>query len=66
VGENGTLSKNDRREQKKRKVTRTRLGVEGSEKTVPDGEAMERQISDLRSQLYRTAQIIVAKDNDLE
>ena len=40
MGEKGTLSKNDRREQKKRKVVRTRLGGE--------------------------AQIIVAKDNDLE
>ena len=27
---------------------------------------METQISDLRSQLDRAAQIIVAKDNDLE
>jgi len=27
---------------------------------------MERQISDLRSELDRVAQIIVAKDNDLE
>jgi len=34
VGEKGTLSKNDRREQKKRKVVRTRLGGEGSAKTV--------------------------------
>jgi len=29
-------------------------------------EAMEAQISDLRSQLDRAAQIILAKDNDLE
>jgi len=36
VGEKGTLSKNDRREQKKSKVVRTRLGGEGSEKIVPD------------------------------
>jgi len=66
VGEKGTLSKNDRREQKKRKVVRTRLGGEVSEKTFPDVEAIEAQISDLRSQLDRAAQIIVAKDNDLE
>jgi len=66
VGEKGTLSKNDRREQKKRKVVRTGLGWEGSKKTVPDKEAMEAQISDLRSQLDRAAQIIVAKDNNLE
>ena len=45
---------------------RTRLGGEGSEKTIPDVEAMERQISDLRSQLDCAAQTIVAKDNDLE
>jgi len=66
VGEEGTLSKNDRREQRKRKVVRTRLGGEGSEKTVPDVEAMEAQISDLRSQLDSTAQTIVANDKDLE
>jgi len=29
-------------------------------------ETLETQISDLRSQLDRAAQIIVAKDNDLE
>jgi len=66
VGEKGTLSKNDRREQKKRKVVSRRLGEEGSEKTVPDVEAMQTQISDHRSQLDQAAQIIVAKDNDLE
>ena len=66
VGEKGTLSKNQRREQKKRKVVRTRLGGEGSEKPIPDVEALERHISNLRSQLDRAAQIIVAKDNDLE
>ena len=45
---------------------RTRLGGEGCEKTVPDVEAMETQISDLRNQLDCAAQTIVAKDNDLE
>jgi len=45
---------------------RTRLGGEGSEKTIADVEALERTISDLRSQLDRAAQIIVAKDNNLE
>ena len=45
---------------------RTQQEGEGSEKTIPDREAMEIQISDLRSQVDRTAQIIVAKDNDLE
>jgi len=66
VGEKGTLSKNQRREQKKRKVVRTRLGREGSEKTVLDVETIEAQISDLRSQLDSAAQIIMAKDKDLE
>ena len=66
VGEKGELSKNDRREHKKRRAVRTRLGGEGSEKTVPDVEAMEAQISDLRSQLDSTAQTIVANDKDLE
>jgi len=66
VGEKGTLSKNDWREQKKGKVVRTRLGGEGSEKTVRDVEAMETQRSDLRSQLDCAAHIIVAKENDLE
>jgi len=63
VGAKGELSKNDRREHKKRRAVRTRLEGEGSEKTL---EAMVTQISDLRSQLHRAAQIIVAKDNDLE
>jgi len=42
-----------------------RIRVEGevSEKTI---ETLEKRISDLRSQLDRAAQIIVAKDNDLE
>jgi len=66
VGEIEALSKNDRREHKKRRAVRTRLGGEGSEKTISDVEALERRISDLRSQLDRAAQIIVAKDNDLE
>jgi len=63
MGEKGELSKNDRREQRKRKAVRTRLKGEGSEKTM---ETLETQISDLRSQHDRAAQIIVAKDNDLE
>lgn len=33
---------------------------------MPGVEALERQMSDLRSQLDHVAQIIVAKDNDLE
>jgi len=66
VGEKGELSKNDRREQKKRRAVRTRQGGEGSETTIGDVEALEGQISDLRSQLDRAAQIIVANDNDLE
>ena len=63
AGERGELSKNDTREQRKRKAVRIRLEGEGSEKTM---ETLETQISDLRSQLDRAAQIIVAKDNDLE
>jgi len=63
VGEKGELFRNDRREHKKRRAVRTRVWGEGSEKTM---EAMEEQVSDLRSQLDRAAQIIVAKDNDLE
>jgi len=66
IGEKGELSKNNRREHKKRRAVRTRLGGEGSEKTIPNVEALEGKISDLRSQLDRAAQIIVAKDNDLE
>jgi len=66
AGEKGELSKNDRREHKKTRAVRTRLGGEGSEKTIPDVEALEEKISNLRSQLDRAAQIIVAKDNDLE
>jgi len=66
VREKGSLSKDNRREHKKRKVIKTRLGGEGSEKPVQDMEAREAQISDLRSQLDRAAQIMVARDNDLE
>ena len=47
VGEKGPLSKNDRREQKKRKVVRTRLGEDGREKTIPEVEALEQTISAL-------------------
>jgi len=67
VGEKGTLSKNDRREHKKKRAVGTRMEGEGSEKTiVPDVEALEKTISDLRSQLDCAAQTIVAKDNDLK
>jgi len=51
VGKKGELSKNDREEEKKRKAVRTRLGGEGSEKPMPDVEALEKTISDFRSQL---------------
>jgi len=67
VREKGTLSKNDRREHKRRRAVRTRLEEEGTEKPiVPDMQALEKRISDLRSQLDCAAQTIVAKDNDLE
>jgi len=66
VGDKRPLSRNDRREHKKRKAVRTRQGREGSEKSIPDMEGLEGTISDLRSQLDRAAQIIVAKDYDLE
>jgi len=66
VGEKGTLSENDRREQRKRKAVRTWLGREESEKTIPDVEALEGKFSDLQSQLDHAAQIIVAKDNNLK
>jgi len=67
VGEKGTLSKNERREHKKRRAVRTQLEGERSEKTVvPDRETLEKTISDLRNQLDCAAQTIVAKDNDLE
>jgi len=45
---------------------RTQLGREGSETAIPEVEAPERTISDLWSQLDRAAQIIPAKDSDLE
>jgi len=65
VGERGTRSKNDRREQRKRKAVRTPQAMEGREKTIRDVEVIETQISDLRSQLNHTTQIIVAQDNEL-
>ena len=66
VGEKGVLSKDDRRKQKKRRAVRTRQGGEGSEQTIPDVEALEGKMSDLGSQLDRAAEIIVAKDNELQ
>jgi len=47
VGEKRTLSKNDRREHKKRRAMRTQLWREGSKKAIPEVEALERTISDL-------------------
>jgi len=67
VGEGGTLSNYDRTEHKKRRAVRKRREAKGSEKTiVPDREALEKTIADLRSQLDCAAQTIVAKDNELE
>jgi len=67
VRERGTLSKNEGREYKKRRAVRTRVEEEWSEKTiVPEVEALEKTIADLRSQLDCAAQTIVAKDNNLE
>jgi len=66
VGEKGELSKNDRREHKIRRAVRTRLGREGSEKTIPEVEPQERTILNLRSQLDHAAQSIVAKPNDFK
>jgi len=67
VGEKGTPSKNDRTEHKKTRAVRKRLEGEGSEKTVaPDRKALEKTISDLRSELDCAVQTIVAKDNDLQ
>jgi len=45
---------------------RTRREGEGREETILVVEALERTISELRSQLDRAAQTIVAGDNDLE
>jgi len=66
VGDKETLSGKERKEQKKRKAVRTRLGREGSEKAIPDWETLEGPFSNLRRELDRSAQIIVAKDNNLE
>jgi len=50
-------------EEKSREDT---AGEAGERKTIPDVETQEGQVSELRSQLDRTAQLIVKKDNDLE
>jgi len=47
VGEKGELSKNDRREHKKRRGVRTRLGGEAREKSILGVEALEGKISEL-------------------
>jgi len=66
VGEKGELSKNDRSELKERRAVRTRLEGEESAKTIREMEALEAQIPDLQSELDSAAQIILAKDNDVE
>jgi len=66
VGEKGELSKKNRTEHKKERAVRKWLGGERSENTIPDVEAREKTISDLRRQLDCAAQTIVAKDNNLE
>jgi len=50
----------------KREEPEDTAGGRRGRKTIPDLEALEGKIPDLRSQLDRAAQIIVAKDNDLE
>ena len=64
--EKATLSKNDRREHKKRKRVRTQLGTDGSEKTVRGVEVLESQRSDREGQLDHAAHMIDTKDQDLE
>ena len=66
IGERAPLSRKDQKLRKKRKTVRTRLGREESEKTLPDLEILQQQVSDLRGQLDAAAQIIVAKDNVIE
>jgi len=66
VGQKGKLSKVDKKELKKRKTVRIRLRGEEGEQTMTDVEALERQISNFRSQLDCATQIIMAKDNDLK
>jgi len=61
------MSKNDRREHKKGRAVRTQLESEGREKIfVPEVEALDKTITDLRSHLDCAEQTIGAKDNDLE
>jgi len=50
----------------KRKEREDTGGTGGVRKTFQDVEALEKMMSDLRSQLNRAAQVIVAKVNDLE
>jgi len=57
VGEKETLSRNHRRENEEGRAVRTRLeGEEGEKTVVPDLEALEKTILDLRSQLDCAAQ----------
>ena len=66
MGEKATLSNNVVRVHKRSQAVRPWLGREWSKQTIPDGEALEKRIADLPSQLDRTAQIMVAKDNPLK
>jgi len=54
------------KEGQERKSHEDMAGREESEKTIQDVEALENKIFQLRSQLDRAAQRIVAKDKDLE
>lgn len=66
VGQKGTLWKNDGREHGKRRPVSAPLGRKWREKMIPDVEALGRQSLDIRRQLHRATQIIVAKYNDLQ
>ena len=65
VGEDGALSARDKTHRKRRATVRTRLEREEGEKTPSDVERLEKEILDLREQLSRIAENVVAKDQQI-
>jgi len=61
----GTVKEGQKGTQEEKSRENT-AGGRGERKTIPDVEALEKSISDLRCQLDCATQTLVAKDNDLE
>jgi hypothetical protein len=63
LGNDAPLTRRDRKMRRDRQAVRTRHEREESEKTVPDPEALERQILQLREQLDHAIRTVVKRDD---